>query len=78
MKAIRNLCNLKLCWTCHSVRELSGWILRFPVGKDRLRADALPKTLHVLQQPMGFIWLDWKKRREGIPRLWTRLLGRHI
>jgi hypothetical protein len=58
-------CATKLCWTCHSDRELSGWILRFPVGKNRLKADVLAIATYDFQQPMGFIWLAWKKRREG-------------
>jgi len=40
-------------------------ILRFPIGKNRLKADVLLIASHVFQQPMGFIWLAWKKRREG-------------
>src|SRR6266480_2805793 len=55
----------KLCWTRHSYRELSSWILRFPIGKNRLKADVPLIASHVFQQPMGFIWLAWKKRREG-------------
>jgi len=33
--------------------------------KNRLKADVLLIASHVFQQPMGFIWLAWKKRREG-------------
>jgi hypothetical protein len=55
----------KLCWTRHSYRELSSWILRFLIGKNRLKADVLLIASHVFQQPMRFSWLAWKKRREG-------------
>jgi hypothetical protein len=42
-----------------------SWMFRFPIGKNRLKADVLLIASHVFQQPMGSIWLAWKKRREG-------------
>jgi hypothetical protein len=57
--------NQNCAWTRHSYRELSSWILRFPIGKNQLKADVLLIAPHVFQQPMGFIWLAKKKRREG-------------
>ena len=55
----------KLCGTRHSYRELSSWILRFPIGKNRLKADVLLIASHFFQQPMGFIWLAWKSGANG-------------
>jgi hypothetical protein len=60
-----NLCNQNSAGLAIWTETCLAGILRFPVGKNRLKADVLPKASHVFQQPMGFIWLDWKKRREG-------------
>jgi len=67
----------KLCWTRHSYRELSSWILRFPIGKNRLKADVLLIASHFFQQPMRFNWLAWKSGANGDSPIPNEALGPH-
>ena len=65
----------KLCWTRHSYRELSNWMLRFPIGKNRLKADVLLIASHVFSSQWGPFGQPGKSGAKGDSPISNEALG---